>query len=43
VRIELSAAAREGSGADPRRQIVRFSINGGAAHGTCALAFDLGR
>ena len=40
VRIELSAAAIEGSGGDPRRQAVRFSINGGAATGTLALAYD---
>ena len=40
VRIELSAAAREGSGGDPHRQAVRFSINGQSASGSLALAFD---
>ena len=40
VRIELSAAAREGAGADCHRQSVRFALNGGAATGTFALAFD---
>ena len=40
VRVELSAAAHEGSGGDPRRQVARFSINGGAATGACTLAFD---
>lgn len=40
VRIELSAAAAEGGGGDPRRQAVRFSINNGAATGTFALAYD---
>lgn len=40
VRIELSAAAVEGSGGDPRRQAVRFSINDGSATGTFALAYD---
>lgn len=40
VRIELSAAATEGSGGDPRRQSVRFAINSGAATGTLALAYD---
>jgi len=40
VRIELSAAAIEGSGGDPRRQAVRFSINNGCATGSFALAYD---
>jgi hypothetical protein len=40
VRIELSAPAREGSGAESHRQSVRFTLNGGAATGTFALAYD---
>ncbi|MBI1303516.1 MAG: hypothetical protein GC172_06975 [Phycisphaera sp.] len=40
VRIELSAAAREGAGAESHRQSVRFTLNGGAAAGTFALAYD---
>ena len=40
VRIELSAAAHEGSGGDPRRHSVRFTINGQSASGSLALAYD---
>jgi hypothetical protein len=40
VRIELSAAAREGSGGDPCRHSVWFTINGQSASGSFALAYD---
>jgi len=40
VRIELSAAAIDGSGGDPRRQAVRFSVKNGCATGSFALAYD---
>jgi hypothetical protein len=40
VRIELSAAAREGSGGDPCRHSVRFTINDQSASGSLALAYD---
>lgn len=38
VRIELSAASVKGPSGDPHRRAVRFSIDGGCATGSFALA-----